>query len=483
MCSFTFLRSPTPPDRGAIEAANRLARFRGPDFTNIVQEVGADGWAISMVHNLLDISGTACAQPRVQGERGSRTWVLFNGEIYNFRDLCRVDCDSDCVLPTFAEHGWMSGRMLDGEYSIVVYEEATRTLTVLVDPFLTKPLYFGRGANSPAFGVATCASTLYGLGLGGVTMAEPNTAYRVRFRGASAEVEKRHPIFDFEPRQHKRSFDGWCEAFVAAVGRRAGHGAHLPSVFLSSGYDSGGICLALNGLSIPYETFSLRSGEQLEILGARIRLNTAAGCRKAHLFDGLPSREAERISADIQENVELFTYQHEDAPGKVTSLQRDGGAIGACFIAKRAREAMRLVNLSGSGADEILSDYGHAGRKIFAHSEFGGLFPEDLGSIFPWRKFYGDTQRSYLFKDEYVLGRYGIEGRYPYLDRRCVQEFLWLAADLKNLEYKAPLAHFLRTGGYPFEAGAKRGFNPHARPSVLQRAVRRLRRAFGGRDT
>jgi len=39
--------------------------------------------------------------------------------------------------------------------------------------------------------------------------------------------------------------------------------------------------------------------------------------------------------------------------------------------------------LSGMGADELFSDYGFAGQKIFAHSNFGGLFPDDLTGFFP----------------------------------------------------------------------------------------------------
>jgi hypothetical protein len=56
-----------------------------------------------------------------------------------------------------------------------------------------------------------------------------------------------------------------------------------------------------------------------------------------------------------------------------------------------------------------------------------------------------------------------------------VQEFLWLSPRLKNLEYKAPIAHFLRTHGYPFEAGVKRGFAPSR-----ERMRRRWKKALQG---
>ena len=68
--------------------------------------------------------------------------------------------------------------------------------------------------------------------------------------------------------------------------------------------------------------------------------------------------------------------------------------------------------LSGSGADETISDYGFGGEKFYPHSNFGGYFPEQLGAIFPWRDFFLGTQRDYLMKEELVAGAHGIESRY-----------------------------------------------------------------------
>jgi hypothetical protein len=92
------------------------------------------------------------------------------------------------------------------------------------------------------------------------------------------------------------------------------------------------------------------------------------------------------------------------------------------------------------------------------------LFPDDLNGFFPWKKFYGDTQRSYLFKEEILFGHFGIESRYPLLDRELVQEFLLLSPELKNAQYKAPLAAFLQKYNYPYEPNRKRGFSARDMP-------------------
>ena len=65
---------------------------------------------------------------------------------------------------------------------------------------------------------------------------------------------------------------------------------------------------------------------------------------------------------------------------------------------------------------------------------------------------------SYLAKEEYVAGSYGIEARYPFLDKDVVQEFLWLKPKVKNLHYKSVLYYYLKKYNFPFTENEKVGF-------------------------
>ena len=125
--------------------------------------------------------------------------------------------------------------------------------------------------------------------------------------------------------------------------------------------------------------------------------------------------------------------QYRNTGQKITA---DNGAIGMSYICSLAKPNKELIYLSGSGADEIISDYGFSKIKHYGHSTIGGYFPNDLSKVFPWKNFFGNTQRAYLMKEETVTGTWGIEGRYPYLDKYVVQEFLWLSNELKNSNYK-----------------------------------------------
>ncbi len=154
----------------------------------------------------------------------------------------------------------------------------------------------------------------------------------------------------------------------------------------------------------------------------------------------------------MNETCEDFSYSGYDIKG-------DKASVGLSHICSKASQEGYRIYLSGQGADEIISDYGFQGNKIYSHSQFGGLFPSNLVGFWPWVSFYDGTQIQYLNKEEYVAGHYGIETRYPFLDKYLVQEFLWLDSTLKNSKYKSSLDEYLRINNFPFASGQKIGFN------------------------
>jgi asparagine synthetase B (glutamine-hydrolysing) len=164
----------------------------------------------------------------------------------------------------------------------------------------------------------------------------------------------------------------------------------------------------------------------------------------------------------IMDNVEQFYYKTYSSSSNYNeynlSIYDDNGANGLSHVASLAKKDGYKIYLSGQGADEIFADYGFNGSKMYSHSNFGGLFPEDLSTIFPWASFYGSSQISYLMKEEAVAGSYGLEARYPFLDPMVVQEFLWIKSELKNKWYKSVLHNYLTFNNFPFDVGNKVGF-------------------------
>lgn len=239
----------------------------------------------------------------------------------------------------------------------------------------------------------------------------------------------------------------------------------VSSMFLNGQERNGG-----GGLN----AYTIRGKENLDVIKERLayissRATTTLSMRGINETFDMSSADYEAQSAELLVLCERHMYPPNlgyanYGSGRQMDMRIDPGAVGLSRICHAARRDSALVYFSGTGADEIISDYGFDGTKLTPHSSFGGKFPENLTEVFPWYNFFGGTQRAYLMKEELVAGSYGIEARYPFLDVDVVQEFLWLKADVMNSEYKRPIADLLRTLSCPFDANKKVGFS--ANPSA-----------------
>jgi asparagine synthetase B (glutamine-hydrolysing) len=456
MCSILFFKT-KKRTLNYVSSANDMQKMRGPDETGS-RVLGIDGYHYFFLHNLLDISGRAVKQPISSRDTKSKI-ILFNGEIYNHKDYSNSLTDTESLLDYFNSDKPVK---LIGEYAIFMFDEHTLSGKILTDAFLTKPLYIGYTEDPDEFAIASYSSVLQKLGCTRIEICEPNSRYDISFKNNAFVIARKTPNVEFSLIQHKSSYEDWIEAFIESVRIRALHGSHAPMVALSSGYDSGAIALAMNLLGIKYHSYTISSGESAKILDARFKRNNQYELSRV-IIPGINQFEYRKIQKEIRKFPENFQYFHDDGDCQRKYLCEDDGAIAGFKIAEVARKNGIVVSLSGSGSDEIISDYGYGGEKIYYHSEFGGLFPENLKEIFPWKKFYWDTQRSYLFKEEVIFGHFGIESRYPFLDINVVQEYLNLTADLKNENYKAPIKYFFDKYEYPYEEGRKRGFTPKNR--------------------
>lgn len=442
MCSI-FLTNRLGFDLGAI---NKFLRQRGPDHTEYVERGG-----IGFVHNLLSISGGFTVQPF----QGDDVTAIYNGEIYNHRYFGTFASDGHCIIPAYKEFGALFPQVLDGEFAIAVVDHAARCVIVSTDLFATKPLYVA--FDGPYFAVASYASSLTAAGFADPIKVPANKICRIDFDQPS--LREIGTLYEFSLVQYRRDFDAWSEAFELAVRKRAANNREKVFIGLSSGYDSGAICCALKTLGVPFNAYSVLGRESSDILMQR---NALIPQGSEHYF--LMPDDAQRAVARqfIDANVEEKYYVTYSAQGDYNEfglkLHDDSGATGLSLVCNVARQHDCKIYLSGQGADEIISDYGFGGQRIYPHSNFGGKFPDDLSTIFPWPSFYGSSQESYLTKEEYVAGAYGIEARYPFLDKRVVQEFLALHPDLKNKYYKSALRNYLETRSFPTVFDTKIGF-------------------------
>jgi asparagine synthetase B (glutamine-hydrolysing) len=269
-------------------------------------------------------------------------------------------------------------------------------------------------------------------------------------------------VYDFDLKQHKTTFDDWNKAFENSILKRTNEIKHKIFIGLSGGYDSGLISCVLNKLNIDYTAYSILGSEDLNLIKNRHKLLTDGHILDLTQKDFLSQHEfLKEYSEEYLLNIDTGEKSQLNKLKKI-SLQKvssDNGAIGMSYVCSLAKPKNQLIYLSGSGADEIISDYGFNKVKHYTHSTIGGYFPNNLESVFPWKNFFGNTQRAYLMKEEIVSGTWGIEGRYPFLDKQVVQEFLWLSNNIKNSNYKSVIHNYLIKNNYPFVIKEKIGFN------------------------
>jgi asparagine synthase (glutamine-hydrolysing) len=159
MCGIAGLFHADAGAEASAEVVQRMAgvlRHRGPDSAGIYVR-GAVGLAARRLE-IVDPAGGA--QPMVN-EAGDVA-VVFNGEIYNFRDLRAVlrthgyrfatDCDTEVVLRAYEHYGSRCVEHFRGMFAFAVWDGPRRELFLARDRFGIKPLYYAWDGRTFRFG-------------------------------------------------------------------------------------------------------------------------------------------------------------------------------------------------------------------------------------------------------------------------------------------------------------------------------------------
>ena len=202
MCGIAGIIHPNPDrpvDPALVEAMRDALVHRGPD--------GAGVWigpGIGLGHRrlaIIDVAGSP--QPMVSAD--GRSVIVFNGEIYNFRELrrelqgaghvFRTSGDTEVILAAYAQWGISCLDRLDGMFAFVLYDSARRQVLLVRDRLGVKPLYYAQlGDGSIAF-----ASEMKGL------LAHPLLARRI-----SAPALDAFLAFGYVPDSHA-ILEGVCK--------------------------------------------------------------------------------------------------------------------------------------------------------------------------------------------------------------------------------------------------------------------------------
>lgn len=352
-----------------IRAMCGVIAHRGPDDEGVY--VG-DGVAIGMRRlSIIDLDNGF--QP-ISNEDGT-IWIVFNGEIYNYRELrrdlekhghvFRTASDTETIVHLYEDLGPRCVDRLRGMFAFAIWDTRKRQVLLARDRLGIKPLYYCERDGEllfsselkPILQIQNVERTLDWESVGHLfaTLATPSTRSIVKgvsklepariavaSQGRSIRVERYWDV-DFEPNEHATEDD-----LVEQLRERLAESVTLHQVsdvpvgaFLSGGLDSSAIVAMMSRPDgRPLKTFSIGFAEAShdELPYAR---QVAAKFGTDH-YDLV-------LRPDVVQIVEDLTWYLDEPFG-------DTSAIPTYMVSKLAAEHVKVV-LSGDGGDELFAGY------------------------------------------------------------------------------------------------------------------------------
>jgi len=359
-------------DRGDLEAMTARLAHRGPDAAGFFVEGG-----LHLGHrrlSIVDLGGGAQPMPSADG----RLVVVFNGEIYNHRELrAELAAKGHVFLTDHSDtevllHGWrewgeaLVGR-LNGMWAFAIWDRDQRRLFLSRDRFGKKPLYYFHRNGTFAFASELTALTRHPLAPHGESEAArvkflalgmipaPHSAIKGIWKLPAAhnlDVRpdglrvSRYWRYVLEPEEPAGTEDDLAEELRERVGRatRRRLMADVPlGIFLSGGIDSSLVAaLAARELGGPaLRTFTIGFSEPT--------FDESVPARRMAEFLGTDHRQ-ETLSLDAAVDVLPEIFDLLDEP------QGDSSLLPTWLLCRFARREV-TVALGGDGGDELFAGY------------------------------------------------------------------------------------------------------------------------------
>jgi asparagine synthase (glutamine-hydrolysing) len=396
-----------PPAIADIAAMVGALRHRGPDEAGMYRDRRA-----GLGHARLAIIDLATGQQPLSDERGT-TWIVFNGEIYNYVELrtelaslghsFRTHSDTEVIVTAYRQWGDDAFSRFNGQFAVAIWDSLTETLVLARDRLGVRPLYLCEHAGRLWFasevkalfaGDPTIPRRLDPLGLAetftfwttvapqgvfaGVTELEPGHVRTVAL-GQTADRafwQARYPV------DGKSTFTGSVDEAAERVRAALEDAVRLRMLrsdvpvgsYLSGGLDSSLVAaLGLRAKGGQFCTYSIRF-EDREYDETRFQRAMAAAIGSDH-------REITVRRADIAVAFPEVVH-HAERP-----LLR--AAPAPLFLLSRiVHESGIKVVLTGEGADEMFAGYdlfreGKV-RRFWGRQPDSAIRPRLLDRLYPY---------------------------------------------------------------------------------------------------
>jgi asparagine synthase (glutamine-hydrolysing) len=361
---------------------------RGPDSGGGWQDVEA-GIALGMRRLAIIDLTPAGAQPMASAD--GNYVIVFNGEIYNFQELrarleaegrapsWRGHSDTEVLLAAIDAWGLTSAlQAAVGMFALALWDRRERTLSLSIDRFGEKPLYYGWNGNSFLFGSELKSFVVFPGWSGevdrealslflrfayvpaphaiyrGIRKLEPGALAVLRLddvHGGARGPKLSHYWSAREAIAHAKArplalpeaeaVDGFEQVLAEAVKARMVSDVPL-GAFLSGGFDSSAVVAMMQSQSSrPVKTFSIGFTER--------GYDEAPFAKKVARHLGTDHTEMYVTPRETMDVIPLLPRMYDEPFA-------DSSQIPTYLVAKLARQHV-TVALSGDAGDELLGGY------------------------------------------------------------------------------------------------------------------------------
>jgi len=368
MCGITGGIGPSAPDRQLLKAQLKSLEHRGPDDsgTYVNQGIGLGMGRLAIVE--------IAAGKQPASDASEQITMVFNGEIYNYRELrqeleqsgihCRTSSESEVIINLYLKFGLNFISKLNGMFAIAIHDARDNSLHLIRDRMGKKPLWISQITDGTLFFASEVRALMqarpdrtlrtdmiaevmqYGYinaphsAFNEITQLPPASVLTWR-EGKTTTSTYWAPDFDTKINiSYEDALETTKKLIEESVSRRLISERPLGS-FLSGGYDSTVVTAYMAKLmSEKVQTYSIGFHNA--------QFNEAHHAKQVANYLGTNHHE-EILSPDPALVVEKISHVL-DQPFADSSI------VPTYLLAKFARENL-VVALSGDGGDEVFGGY------------------------------------------------------------------------------------------------------------------------------